>query len=422
MIKNIKVELGNLLLSLSDALDLSNPQITDHQQRVSYISLSIADEMKVDAGYKQDLFLASLFHDVGIFSTDEKLKAKEFDLQDPKEHWIRGYFLLRDIPLFRNASGIIRFHHLPWNNGQGIECDAKEVPLQSHIVHLADRIEILINRDEPILNQCNKIKDIIKSYTGNLFHPRHVDIFLQLATKEHFWLDLTSSRIYSILLQMETWVRSILELEDLGDISSIFSHIIDFKSHFTATHSARVAASSSMLARFMRFSDRECRMMEIAGFLHDLGKLSVPNSILEKQGKLDETEFNIIRAHTYHTFHLLNTIGGMKTIAEWASFHHERLDGRGYPFHHDASVLSLGSRIMSISDVFTALAEDRPYRKGLEKEAVIRIMDRMVQDGALDADVFKALKNNYDNIIDRMIDAQKHAEEAYQKSMGDQRL
>ena len=335
---------------------------------------------------------------------------------------MRGSLLLKDIPLFRNASEIILFHHLPWNDGQGVECNGKEVPLQSHIIHLADRIEILINRDEPILNQCNKIKDVIKTYTSRLFHPKYVDIFLQLAMKEHFWLDLTSNRIYSILLKMEIWVRSILELKDLGDISSIFSRIIDFKSHFTATHSARVAVSSSMLARFLRFSVRECRMMEISGFLHDLGKLSVPNSILEKKGKLNESEFNIIRAHTYHTFHLLNTIDGMKTIAEWAAFHHERLDGCGYPFRHDASVLSLGSRIMAISDIFTALAEDRPYRKGLYKETVIRIMDRLVQDGALDGDVFKVLKSNYDNIIDRMINAQKDAEEAYRKSIEPRRL
>jgi len=108
--------------------------------------------------------------------------------------------------------------------------------------------------------------------------------------------------------------------------------------------------------------------MEVAGNLHDLGKMVIPNSILNKPDKLNKEETAIMRQHTYFTYTVLNSIGGISQIAEWAAFHHERLDGSGYPFHLGADKLGIGSRIMAVADVFTAISEDRPYRKGMSQQ------------------------------------------------------
>ena len=105
----------------------------------------------------------------------------------------------------------------------------------------------------------------------------------------------------------------------------------------------------------------------MAGNFHDLGKLVIPNSILEKPGKLNDEEFALMKQHTYFTYSILTTIGGIQEIAEWAAFHHERLDGNGYPFHLNASKLSTGARIMAVADIVTTLAEDRPLPAGDEK-------------------------------------------------------
>ena len=105
-----------------------------------------------------------------------------------------------------------------------------------------------------------------------------------------------------------------------------------------------------------------------------------------------------MKGHTYHTFHILNTIGGMPQMSEWAAFHHERLDGKGYPFWHEAKDLTLGARIMAVADIFTAITEDRPYREGMPCEKVVSILDNQVQNGALDGDVVSVLKDDYDTI------------------------
>ena len=96
---------------------------------------------------------------------------------------------------------------------------------------------------------------------------------------------------------------------------------------------AGVAAAARKLAELSGMNETDCKKMAIAGYLHDVGKLRVPNSILEKPGKLTDEEFNIIKEHTYYTRWILKDVDGFEKIANWAAFHHEKLNGKGYPFH-----------------------------------------------------------------------------------------
>ncbi|MFA6612534.1 MAG: HD domain-containing phosphohydrolase, partial [Dehalococcoidales bacterium] len=151
-----------------------------------------------------------------------------------------------------------------------------------------------------------------------------------------------------------------------------------------------------------------------AGLLHDLGKLAVPTEILEKEGKLTADDFAIMRSHTYHTYRALEPIKPLKTVNEWASFHHERLDGNGYPFHITGPQLSLGSRIMAVADVSTALLEDRPYRAGMAQDEATRILERMSKD-AIDGDIVNILKANFEEVNSQRIIAQTESGKEYRK-------
>jgi HD-GYP domain-containing protein (c-di-GMP phosphodiesterase class II) len=144
-----------------------------------------------------------------------------------------------------------------------------------------------------------------------------------------------------------------------------------------------------------------------------LGKVAIPNSILEKSGKLTDEEFAVMRQHTYVTHTVLNSIGGIQQIAEWAAFHHERLDGSGYPFHLTSKHLGIGSRIISIADVFTALAEDRPYRKGMNKNDVMPILKDLGNKRLLDIRIIELLDANYEQIHLATSEAQEKAMYTY---------
>jgi len=195
--------------------------------------------------------------------------------------------------------------------------------------------------------------------------------------------------------------------------------LIDFRSPFTAAHSSGVAATASSIAHYLGLTETEIGLIEVAGNLHDLGKMAVPNSIINKPDKLTADEFAIIRQHPYFTYSVLSTIGGMRQIAEWAAFHHEKLDGSGYPFHIDARKLDTGSRIIAVADIFTALAENRPYRKGMIKSEIISILKDLSSKGHLDKHVVSIIESNYDEILALTVHKQTNARECYQLKFQD---
>lgn len=399
MIVNPQVPLHRLILSLSEALDHVHPQIAQHQQRVAYMATNLARHMGVPEEALVDIFLAAALHDIGLTSPQNRIRGIHLgQLESVAWHGELGYTLLKDNPLFARAAQILRHHHLPWEDGRGAEWNGQEVPLASHIVELADVVEVSLDRKRPALEQVVSITQRIASRSGKVLHPECVEAFLDLAQPESFWLDVTSKRIYSILLRQIDW--PILDIDEvaLSQIAETFARIVDASSKWTGVHTSGVAAGAVALAERMGFSRREQQQMRTAGYLHDLGKLAVPTEILDKPGKLTQDEMLVIKMHTYYTFDILNTIGGMSQIAEWAAFHHERLDGTGYPFRHRGDDLTLGSRIMAVADVFSALAEERPYHEAMPREKTRRILDKLVANGGLDGDIVATLRRDYDAI------------------------
>ena len=142
-------------------------------------------------------------------------------------------------------------------------------------------------------------------------------------------------------------------------------------------------------------SERDCAKLKIAGYLHDLGKLAVPDTLLSKPDKLNTKEWQTIRAHPYHTQKILEPVKGLEDVTDWASNHHEYLNGNGYPFGNAAGKLSLGARIISVADIFTALAEDRPYRTGMNEEKIQKVFYKMLTNEMLDYRVVECLLDNF---------------------------
>lgn len=409
MIKELRIPLFEMIMCFSDAMDLISPAIVDHHKRVAYISFSMAAELGLSADQQNDLLVAGALHDIGALSLKERLDALEFEVSDAQRHAEVGYLLLNNFDAFSNIAKLVRYHHSHWSD------NSSEDLLGGHIIHLADRVSVLINKQEDILGQSKRIIAEVEKHSGTMFKPELVDAFKSLAAKEYFWLDVASASITSVLAHKSKLVSLELNLEKLCKLAGMFCQIIDFRSRFTATHSSGVAATSEALAKLIGFSERECQMIKVAGYLHDLGKLAVPSEILEKPGKLTEFEVSIIKSHTYYTYSILASIKDLEVINEWASFHHERLDGNGYPFHHKNEDISLGARIVAVADVFTAVTEDRPYRKGMDSDTALRILQQMGENQALDLNIIQSLRHHYDEVNRIRINAQNEACENYQR-------
>lgn len=417
MVEEKQIPLRDLVISLTNTVDLVSPILVNHHKKVAFISYCLAEEMGLTGKQRNDLLLAGALHDIGGLSLQDRIDVLSFESLNPHYHSENGYALLNMFQPFKHIADIVRFHHVPWNEGRGAEFRGREVPLGSHILHLADRIAVLINRRKEILGQVEGITAAIQDKTGKMFHPQLVEVYRSLAGKEAFWLDLASNNFIPSLKKYQSLNLDDINLNMYGilDLSQFFAKIIDFRSSFTANHSSGVAASAEALARLTGFTEQECLMMKVAGFLHDLGKLAVPTEILEKPGKLNKEELNVVRSHTFYTYQTLKPITELETINKWASFHHERLDGSGYPFHLSGEQLCLGSRIMAVADVFTAITEDRPYRKGMDRNKSLKILKEMAKNLALDYSVVDVLEKNYDDINDIRSTAQETSGKEYRQ-------
>jgi HD-GYP domain-containing protein (c-di-GMP phosphodiesterase class II) len=394
-------------------MDLASPLLIQHQQRVAFSAWQMAKAARLSTEKLERTFIAALLHDIGAFSLEEKIALRNSEVENTDEHCCRGESLLGQIPWLKDSAKIIRHHHTQWREWGGSIEDT--FAFESQLVALADYLERLIQRDRYILHQHEHIIQDIISLSGSLFHPQVVDLFLFISKSEEFWLDLVSPRLYAILLNEGPFRKVEISFSDITVISELFRNIIDFRSRFTSTHSSGVAASASILARIFGLMETEISLMEVAGNLHDLGKLAIPNSILDKPGKLTKEEMAIIKSHTYYTYFIINTIGGLQQIAEWAAYHHERLDGSGYPFHCKAGELSTGARILMVADMFTALAEDRPYRKGMSRDEVMNIIKQFSDRQLLDRRIISLLFENYEEVKSHMTLKQAETRDFYER-------
>ncbi len=399
------IHLTNLLKAFSLALELADGGLSRHHWRTAMIADSIGGHLGLAQGPRQTLLYAALLHDIGAAARWEE-KNKLYSRKPVThlyQHAEEGYRLLADNPLFKAMAKPIRHHHDRWDGSSPSGLAGKDIPIAGRIINLADTIEVLIDDGRYILDQREDILAALARMSGSQFDPELVNAFGEIACKDSFWFDLATPHYYDHFfrdLQSHGQVR--LNIDGLLSAAEIFATIVDRTSRFTATHSRTVASVASHLASAKGYSDTETKIMRVAGLLHDLGKLAVPNSILEKPGKLTPSEFMIIKQHVYYTHRILTQIDGFEVIAEWAAFHHETLDGTGYPFRIPPANLRLGSRIVAVADVYAALREDRPYRPTMPSREVEKIMLDMVAANRLDADIVNTLIAAGDDIPDTL--------------------
>ncbi len=414
----IQVNIIDLLGSLSGALDLVSPMVVDHHKRVAYLAARLGAQMGLPRADVDDLLLAGLVHDIGAFhdSLDVRLDTLRFET-DSVFHAEVGYRLLGKFPGFTRTARVVRWHHTRFEDTALLQED-REVLRLAGVVHLADRVDAACRRGQPAREQVPHTLERVAARSGSFFDPEQVEALRGLAGFAGLWQDLDSPDLFAILRGLGSTAGRMLGLAELSAFTALFSQVIDFRSRFTSTHSRGVAATAVALCKVVGFDEQECELMRVAGDLHDVGKLAVPTSILEKPGKLTDAEYARVMEHAEHTHAVLGQVPGLEVVKTWAASHHERLDGRGYPYHLDKVSLELGSRIMAVADVFTALTEDRPYRPGMTREEALRVLRDMARAGSLDSGVVGLLSEEFDAVNALRQEAQDQARAEFENFAG----
>ena len=431
---------SELIWALSYALDLTEGACPGHAVRTCVLGMRIGQAAGLPEDLLHDLYYALLLKDVGCSSNSSRMcqivgaddreakqltKTTDWTRTDWKqvrylltrahgklrgrerlrglagmmhksrsnaEQMVRlrcnqGAKVVRDLGLGHATAGAIYCLDEHWDGaGYPDNLVGADIPLLARIANLAQVFEVY-HREGGV----GAALEVIEKRSGRWFDPELVRVAVRLERNGALTGGLDDGAIWTTVAGYEPAQRRLqADAYTIDNICVAFAGVVDAKSPYTFSHSSGVATVAQRIGRCLNLPARELVTLRRAGLLHDLGKLSVSNTILDKPGKLTEAEWGVVRGHSRYTFEILNRITGFGTIARVAASHHEMLDGSGYHLGLRGEDLPLISRILTVADIFDAMVSERPYRRAMETGQILKTM-RKLAPHAIDAECVAAL-------------------------------
>ncbi|MEN6327823.1 MAG: HD domain-containing phosphohydrolase [Syntrophomonas sp.] len=370
------ISLNSLITALAAAFDLAGSSERQHSLRTAYVATRLAKNLDIETKQVEDIYFASLLHDLipqgSLF--DQNLIFE----------------ILTGLPL--RAEVGTQVAEL-WKHKQETrrgEYDSGHLGVAARIIYAAEYFENIYCRKQ---NDEYLLRKTLFAWSSKAVAELDQKIALALQEcmrEEAFWQDLKENRIPSAARQIAPDLWQQLEIDEIEQVSRSFSLLIDRKNPYTGQHSQWVGVIAGELARLYGLDTGMVCQLRIAGYLHDLGKLSIPEYILNKPGLLNEREMQHIKAHPYNSYAVLSEIEGFENIARWAGNHHERMDGSGYPWGRKD--LTICDQIIAVADFYEALTSDRPYRQALKSSEALSLIDKQAKAGKIMPEACELLK------------------------------
>jgi HD-GYP domain-containing protein (c-di-GMP phosphodiesterase class II) len=415
---------GEVLAALSHALDLVEGQVAGHSERTWLIARRIGQELRLTEPEMESLFFACILKDSGcstnsarlqrVFGGDEAIAKSRFKFVDwsrqgplalyaigsvapggtfgekirrltamvkapngltdevTADRCTRGAEIALELGFGEDCAEAIRALDEHWDgDGSPKHLVREQIPRLARILCLAQTLEVFATA-----HGRDAAYRIVRRRRGRWFDPEVVRASLSFRSDQAFWTEHGCARDGQRVALHAPEAAYRREASDTDRICRAFATVVDAKSTFTATHSERVASYAVGIGALVGLNAPELVLLNRAGMLHDIGKLAVPNSILDKPGRLDDDEYLRVKAHPRHSYDILRRIPTFGRVAELASSHHERLDGKGYWRGLGDRELDLATRCLTAADVYDALTADRPYRSAMSHEDALAVMDR----------------------------------------------
>jgi HD-GYP domain-containing protein (c-di-GMP phosphodiesterase class II) len=388
------------LFALSYALDCVEHELlgvtTNHGKRVAALSLLVADAYRLDQTSLQALASCAILHDCALTEYIQEeyrgnvAQAKEKIRHEFGRHCALGETYLQSLPFGGVTKGAILCHHEKADGSGPFGRKAEETPLFSRIIHAGDTMDTIWSLSTVTEAKRSGIVDALRKKRGTVYDEEIAEAMERIVMEKDFSF-LGNDKIDEELKKLVPGGEISCSNQEFMDFASVFAKIIDYKSHFTCTHSQGIAKKALLMAHFYGDDEDTAAKYYVAGALHDIGKLTITNDVLEKPGKLSDGEYNYMQTHAWGTWKMLSPIKGFEDIAKWASRHHEKLDGTGYPFHLKAEELDHKDRLLACIDIYQALTEERPYKKALSHEEAVAILRKMDSLGKLDKGIIEDL-------------------------------
>ncbi|MEG0805944.1 MAG: HD domain-containing protein [Lachnospiraceae bacterium] len=387
---------NDMLYAFSFALDCVENELlgvtSNHSKRVAYICIVLGKKLGFDLNSLLNLAACAILHDNALTEYIEEEYSEGNDVVANTgqirlgTHCSMGERNLRELNFGKDTEGAILYHH---ENADGTGPFGKldnQVSLYARLIHLGDMVDATFHLDQMTQERYNKVRNYVTEKKGSLFSNDLVDLFLESFTCSKM-MEFKTKEIGSLLnMELPNISREHSKEEIIG-FSTMFARIVDYKSHFTKEHSVGVAKKAVQMGQYYGYDEEKLIKLYFAGALHDIGKLAVNTEILEKAGKLTKEEYLHIQSHALYTYEILSKVSGLGEVVGWASYHHEKLNGTGYPFGKTAEELGMEERLMACIDIYQALIEKRPYKEGFQQKTVLKMMRALANKGELDSKI-----------------------------------
>ncbi len=433
------IQLSEIIGAMSYALDITEGQPAGHCVRCCWIGMHIGRQAGLSEDQLWELYYTLLLKDLGCSSNAARICELYLtdDLQFKRDFKTVGDSLPQVLAFvfshtglkaglaerFRSVLGILRngseiAHELiatrcqrgaeiarllrfPEAVARGIFCLDEHfngkgkpaalagdgIPVYARIALLAQVIDVFHTAD----GRSAALAEA-RGRAGTWFDPQLVESFEAVAVDEQFWMTLASAEVDNAVVGLVPAGHEVpLDEDYLDDIAAAFGQVVDSKSPYTSGHSARVALYTDMIGEALGLSEQRRRWLRRGALLHDVGKLGVSNSVLDKAGALDRAEWDAVKLHAEYSERILSRITAFAELARVAGAHHERLDGTGYPRGLGADEINIETRIITTADIFDAITAERPYRGAIPIPKALEMMEQTVGT-ALDPQCFDALK------------------------------
>lgn len=298
----MNINLIDSLAGIAKIIDMINPKLNLHHVRTAFISWHLARASGFSFARSRKTLLAALLHDIGGLSEELRLLPLDYYDNELNNHAAIGAELLASVPLLRPLSRIVHFHHTRWDTGKGASVNGEYVPEESHVIWLADRIDVLIAsfRRDALLSLRETIVEKILSGAPALYKPEYVAAFKKIASHEPFWLTMQSTDFAEYINQIPRTDNDAISLHNFRDIAAMLAFIIDGHSQQGVQYSLAVGRIAGYLAREMDLSPTQCLKVEISGLLHDLPSLA------HSPGR-----------NEYEVWEMLASVDAIQDIAGW---------------------------------------------------------------------------------------------------------
>ena len=402
----MRLSFSDLLGAISYALDCVEHDLlgvtTYHSKRVAYLAILLGKELGMTQPELVDLGACAVLHDNALTEFVQEEHQRGIDVRKNDTLDIRGRHCAlgeqnaKNLPFQTNVENVILYHHENADGTGAFGKKAEKTPLMAQLIHMADDIDAHLDLSFIDQKKYDKLCAYVKEHENSYFSPLCVRAFEKIGTIETL-RNMEGNKIQILLAEILPYDEKEYNQEQIKDFSTLFAKIIDYKSNFTMHHSLGIAQKAEQMGQFYGYDQETCTKLYFAGALHDIGKLVVDKDVLEKPAKLTDEEFKYIQNHAFYTYDILRQVHGLEDITSWASLHHEKLNGKGYPFGKTGEELGHMERLMACVDIYQALTEERPYKEGMSHEVSMKILRDMAENNFIDGEIVEDLDKAFRN-------------------------